>query len=357
VAIEELVDHSESVGGLIAWNHVSSIEDLQEVEVVVAASNTGGNSLNVPGVVFGGIESSLSRPLKGKGPGLVAHVVADEVVVSGVDENGHVSLQKCGDVRVEVVHPVRGEESVDLEVAISVPNVRSNTNRLSRRLSSNELVNIAEVVAEWRNCARDSNVIEIDASGLNWTDESVIAFGLGIRALVVVVSLVALGDLLNARSSGIDHLVENTIADELLDGVVLGVVSIVEVLNLWVSESVSDSNTVEVDWDGGVLLVLLVDVVADSGNVVPTVRFTSDVELLLLVLGVEFEPGLKEGVHVSSDLSLVGIEWRSIRVSSLNRLVNPHDIGLSVPGVGVEDGVGSVGCHRARSIFGEECDE
>jgi hypothetical protein len=96
---EEGVKKRQSSSGLVHWNHVTCLEHLQEGEGALAFLSMGSlgqaSRLAVidPVMISLGIEVLLAGPGQLVSPCLVAHPVADEVDITGVDQHTNTALQ------------------------------------------------------------------------------------------------------------------------------------------------------------------------------------------------------------------------------------------------------------------------
>lgn len=82
------VQNSQGLLGLIMRNHMARSKHSQERKVAVVLDFARSLAANLPGRQLLLVELGLSRPREVAGPVLVSDPVADEVAVSGVDENG-----------------------------------------------------------------------------------------------------------------------------------------------------------------------------------------------------------------------------------------------------------------------------
>jgi hypothetical protein len=77
---------------------------------------------------------------------------------------------------------------------------------------------------------------------------------------------------------------------------------VILVLDQGVSEAIADTDTGKVDVRAFLVVVALEDAGSDRGSIVAAVRLAEDEELVVGVLGVGFEEGQQEAVHVVSNL-------------------------------------------------------
>merc|ERR1711908_165507 len=85
--LDELLEHSQGSLWLVHRDHVACIEDSEEVQVVEALESTCSLTVDLPINIVEGIKLLLARPIALSRPGLAASPVADEVLVSRVDQD------------------------------------------------------------------------------------------------------------------------------------------------------------------------------------------------------------------------------------------------------------------------------
>jgi len=83
----ELGEHFKGVFWLVHWDHVTGVEHSEELEVLNRFDGTSSSSVDTPVFVFGSLEFSGMVPCDLVGPGFSTSPVADEVLISGVDEH------------------------------------------------------------------------------------------------------------------------------------------------------------------------------------------------------------------------------------------------------------------------------
>jgi len=90
---------------------------------------------------------------------------------------------------------------------------------------------------------------------------------------------------------------------------------------------------------------------------VASIGLTKNVEIVLVVLGMDFDELLNEVVKITGDLLFVVVlaVTISIRKPSTRRLINEENIRLLVPGLLVVNSRLTVLTHRARSILAKKC--
>ena len=98
----ECLKHLECVLGLIHWDHVSSVVDAEELEVLVFLELASGLSVDHPVLVLSTVEFGLATPRHGIGPCLTASPVANEIFVARVHENLQAALQDTLDLGSQV---------------------------------------------------------------------------------------------------------------------------------------------------------------------------------------------------------------------------------------------------------------
>lgn len=118
-ASEPPVEEVQGSLGLIHGDHVAGAEDLEESKVA-----TGLNLAILVAVVefdvvdAGLVEGLLSWPLKSLSPGLVSEPVADEISITGVDQDWDL-LENAWNNTVERLHPITLEQEVAVDVEVA----------------------------------------------------------------------------------------------------------------------------------------------------------------------------------------------------------------------------------------------
>jgi hypothetical protein len=159
----ECLKHLESVLGLIHGNHVSSIVDAEELEVLVFLELASGLSIDHPVLVLSIVEFGLATPRHGIGPCLTASPVANEIFVARVNKNLQAAFQDTLDLGSKVGEPVTEELSVHFLIAL-YPFARGRDVQLGLNcIVVKELVGATQVVAKGRLVALLSDVINIES--------------------------------------------------------------------------------------------------------------------------------------------------------------------------------------------------
>lgn len=325
-AVEEVVGGL----GLVVGNHVASLVDLHKGEVLSAADvavvaaidgELGGLGLCVLG---------LALPLELLDPGAVAKPVADEVGVTGVDENGDL-LEQGRDEVVHGLHPVTLEEElhIDVGVAALVGVDFDAEGALDSRVV--EVVgdvlggSVAEVLGV---LALLADVVDVHACLLVRANELTVAVDGGRDTGPSTVSVVARLDEGLAAGQGIVHgLALLSVEDSGVATLAAGHGAVVGVLGEAVSQTVADNSALEVD-----VAVLVGENLSRKGrDIVSAVRLASNVKVALGVLGVLVEEEGEQGVDVLAGSNGVVDAGATVRVADVDGLVKEDDGGVGVP--------------------------
>jgi hypothetical protein len=284
---------------------VTGAEDLEEGEVPAVLDL----AILVAIIEFDVLDASLvkgllSWPLKSLGPGLVSEPIADEVSITSIDQNWDL-LKDTRDEAVERLHPItlKQEVSVDVEIAgVVAADFRSEG--VQDILSVQVLADIAKgrvaKVALVLTLATD--IVNVLASSLVWPNHGIVAIDTGGDARPDALAVVAILDETLAAGKCVVHclafaLRENSWVTTLSAGHWL----VVFVLGQAISETVANEDGLQVD----VALLVGKDFGGENWNVVTSVRFTSDVEVLLGVLWELLEEEGEESVHILSSCDSV----------------------------------------------------
>mmetsp|Transcript_11232 Transcript_11232/g.39827 ORF Transcript_11232/g.39827 Transcript_11232/m.39827 type:complete len:371 (+) Transcript_11232:73-1185(+) len=317
-AVEQRVEHAEGGLGLIHRHHVASLVDAYEVEVVVAAHladllalhRTGLLAAEDEGLLDGGVELRLVRPIQRESPLLVSQPIANEVLVACVDQDVQARGKHRGDQLVVVPHEVEGEEFVENEVALLKFHVHAEL--LLDALVVEELGVVGHVVAQRAHGTLDAHVVWVPARRLVGQLEGQVAHLVG-RSTSRRVDDADLrvastqGGLAQGHGS-----MKAGAGDRAVDGrwriatAQAHHVRIPLVLLHWICEAVADGHALEVDVLVALLQVrvALEDAMCDSRDVVTSVALARDVEVLV-VLRHGLEKHLQELVHVLGNTVLV----------------------------------------------------
>mmetsp|Transcript_17471 Transcript_17471/g.26936 ORF Transcript_17471/g.26936 Transcript_17471/m.26936 type:complete len:418 (+) Transcript_17471:78-1331(+) len=322
------MEHLKGSNGLVHGNHVAGIVHSQELQVVNGLQSTSSLAVHVPVDVVGSLEVGLAVPLDSVGPGLATSPVADEVLVSGVDEHIKSTSEDVSDLGREAEHPVAEHGSVDEHVAL-LPLPALNAEDLLDGRVGHHVVSGGEVVAHRRNVTLLSDVIDVELGLARVSKDDAHEDVADIHSLHPAVAVV------NHVVTDIESSLKDNVLSLLDEMVLVGEVIVSGVLGVGVDEAVSDSHSLEVDLQ--VLGVLEHEVVGDSRDVVTGVTLSGDVEVLALHFGVSFEEAHHHLCHVLGDLVFVGahVEDCGAGETGSNGLVNVDNVGVVVPGVGV----------------------
>jgi hypothetical protein len=327
---EPAVEEVRRCLGLVHGNHVASTVDLHEGEVAAGLDLAVLLAGVLKRLEVSMAEILLARPLKLIGPGLVSEPVADEVSITSVDKNGDL-VENIGDELVVGLHPVTGKEEVSVDVHVAaVVAADLGTESLLDLFTVQVIGDVAEArVAEVRAVLTlASNVVNVLASALVRAHHGVIAVDAGRNTRPGTAGLVtALNQRLASRKSVVHGL---TLAVAQHGGVATlttGHGAVVLVLSVTVGKTVTNENTLEVD----VAVIVGEDLVGKDGDVVASVRLSSNVEILLGVLGELVEEEGEKGVDVLAGSDSVAHGTTAVGVANIDGLVKEDDGSIVVP--------------------------
>ena len=302
LASQPAVEELQAGLGLVHWDHVATAVEAHEGEVAVGLNLADLLTnvlvlLNDKILQLGIGELGLAGPLESLRPGLVAEPVADEIGITGVDENGNL-LKQARHQAVERLHPVAVEEevTVDVEVARFVT--------LSLGADSLPHVLLVEVVADVAHAlvaqvglilALSANIVDVLAGALVRSQESVVTIDRGWDTNPGALAVVArLNHLLATGQSVVHSLAALLVQNSRVATVTAGHWAVVLILSETVGQAVSNKHGLEVD----VALLVGQNLRSKGGDVVASVGLSSDVEVLLGVL----RELLEEEGHESIDI-------------------------------------------------------
>lgn len=349
MVVDESINHHGSRFRLIHRNHVTSSVNLDEAHENgrVGASDgtnpTDSFAVVSPFIIRSSVEVSLTSPAYTKGNGFVAHPVADVVVVTSVVEVTNTSFNQLGNQSIEATEFVfLGKHAVDGEVAGLPSDGRFGTQRSLDISAVEEGSHLVELITERRNLTFLSDVIGIEASVHVGGEKRIASFSA--KGTGFIVAFIAFLAGLGASRDGEVHQFGGELGDARL---VIGTISFATscchcrvegILNFGVDQAVTGGEASEVDLDFvGAIEVGVVDGRGGGGRVVSTVGFTDDEEFVIFHFRISSKKMLEESVVVMTNLFFVMIGATGVGVGEANtgRLINPDDVGLIVPAIGV----------------------
>lgn len=299
---------------------MTSTVDLHEGKVTAGLDLTVLLAGVLEGLEVGMAEVLLARPLELVGPSLVSEPVADEVSVTGVDENGNL-VQNVGDELVVGLHPVTVEKEVTVDVHVAaVVAADLGTKSLLDLLAVQVVGNVAKTrVAEvGAILTLASDVVNILAGALVRTHHGVVAVDAGGNTRPGTSRLVAaLDQRLAARESVVHGLALAVAQHRGVATLATGHGAVVGVLGVAIGKTVTNEDTLEVD----VAVIVGEDLVCKDGDVVTGVRLASNVEVLLGVLGELVEEEGEKGVDVLASSNGVANGTAAVGVADVDGLV------------------------------------
>jgi len=206
---------------------------------------------------------------------------------------------------------------VDGGVALS-PRTSSDVEDFLDLSLHQESIDTTEIVAKRGIFAGFSDIIDVELEGLASDSLDLeLALDHGSLGLVEVDEGVA-------KTEASDQLLVKIFINKV---VFIGKSGVLGILVVNTDETVTDTDTLEVQFKTS----SSEDVGGDSGDVVSSVGFTSDVEVSTFELREFFEEFLEEKVEMSSDGSFVLIELVGSGETSSQRLINVKDVGNIIP--------------------------
>ena len=311
-----------------------SFIDAHEGEVATGLDLAVGLVINSKVGHLGGVEILLAVPDKGLGPSLVAEPVANVISVTGVDKDRDL-LEQIGDEEVEWLGPITVEKEVAVKLAVAAL-VTSNLG--AKSLHDLGLVQVrgdpgrlavAEVLGVF---ALLTDVVHVISRSLEGANQGVVTVdGTGNAAPNALGIVAALDKRLAARQGVVHGLTFALIKDGTVVAAIVTTChgTVLSVLSLGVGQAVADGNALEVD----VTVLVGQDLGGEDGDVVASVRFTSDVEWLLSIFGEVVEEKGQQGVDVLAGSDGAGDGTTTVGVTSVDGLVNEDDRGVAVPRV------------------------
>jgi len=260
---------------------------------------------------------SSSAPGQVVGHSFTSSPIADEIFITVVDQDIQATLSNVAQIVHQISHKVHGKEDVDGGVALS-PRTASDIEDLLDTSLHQESIDTAEVVAKRRISAGFSDVVDVELEGLAGD-----SLDLELASKHGSFRLVELNEGI-ANTETIDQTIVQSFINE---AVFVSESGIFGILVVNADKTVTNTDTLEVQ----VETASSEDVGGNGGDVVSSVRFTSDVEISALVLRESVDEFLKENIEISGDLSFVLVNFSSSGVTSAQRLINVKDISNIIP--------------------------
>jgi len=292
---------------------MSSVENSVEDQILILSIFTIAAKRSVLLV----IKVSSAAPDQVIGHSFTSSPIADEILITIVDQNVHAALSNVAQIVHQISHKVLRKVDVDGGVALS-PRTASDIEDLLDFSLHQESINTAHIVAKRRISAGFSDVVDVELEGLAGD-----SLDLELASKHSSLGLVELNEGF-ANTEAIDQTLVQSFINE---AVFIGESGVVGILVINADKTVTNTNTLE----GQVEAASSEDFGGDGGDIVSSIRFTSDVEISSLVLREFIEEFLKENVEMISDLSFVCVKFSSSGVASAQRLINVKDISNVIP--------------------------
>jgi hypothetical protein len=248
---------------------------------------------------LGLVEGLLSGPLESFSPGTVSEPVANVISVTGIDQDRDL-LEEFDDKFVEWQHPVSIEEEVAIDVKVA---------RLIRRNLGPErrynilLVEILRDPAHFRVAkvvrifTLPANVIDIQSGALIRADHSIVAVDGCRDTRPHRLGGIAVLDHTGTTRVGIVHILALRVAQgRWVPTFTTSHGAVVLVLGETIGKTVANENRLKVD----VALLMRENLGGELRNIVSSIRFTSDMEVLLSIFREFIKEHGQERINVLS---------------------------------------------------------
>lgn len=322
---EPTVEELQTGLGLVEWHHVAGAKDAHESEV--AAGLDLADLLALVLVVhdlkvfqLGFSKLLVAGPFKGLGPGLVAEPVADEVGITGVDENWDL-LEHAGDETMVWLHPVTMEEEITVNAAVAaLVGLNFDTKGLHDRLLVEPLGDGVKLgVAERCHVLTlGADVIGVHAGLLVRSEDGAVAVHGGGDTDPGGLGAVAGLDQGKTTLERVVHGAASTLVqNSRVASLAAGHRAVLRILGQGVGQSVADEGGLEVD----VSVLVGENLSSKDWDVVSGIGFTGDVEVLGGIFGELLEKQGQKGVDVLSGSNGVGNGRAAVGEANVDWLV------------------------------------
>lgn len=272
----------------------------------------------------------LAGPFQGLGPGLVSEPVADEVGVTSVDEDRDL-LKDAGDKTVVGLHPVTVEEevAVDVKVAGVIPINFSPDGvadfvfvQVFRDVAHALVAKVALVLA------LAANIVHVLSGLLVRSKESIVTVDRRRDTDPCALAAVARFNHGLAAAKGVVHGAAGALVQHSrVTTITTGHGAVVFILGETISQSVPNQNRLQVD----VTLLVSKNLRSENRDVVASIRFSSNMEVLLRILRELLEEESKQGVNVLASSNRVANSVVAVGVANVDRLVQEDHGSVGVP--------------------------
>lgn len=272
----------------------------------------------------------LAGPFQGLSPGLVPEPVADEVGVTSVDEDRDL-LKDAGDKTVVGLHPVTVEEevAVDVKVAGVIPINFSPDGvadfvlvQVFRDVAHALVAKVALVLA------LAANIVHVLSGLLVRSKESIVTVNRRRDTDPCALAAVARLNHGLAAAKGVVHGAARALVQHSrITTITTGHGAVVFILSETISQSVPNQNRLQVD----VTLLVSKNLRSENRDVVASIRFSSNMEVLLRILRELLEEESKQGVNVLASSNRVANSVVAVGVANVDRLVQEDHGSVGVP--------------------------
>lgn len=337
-ALQPAVKEFQARLGLVEWDHMSASEEAHEGEVTAGLHLT--DNLARAGVVddgqvlhFSRGKFGMVRVLERLCPGLVAQPVADEIGITGIKEDGHLSNESRNET-VERLHPVAAEEEVAVNIHVAgIVGADFGAQRIHHLGLVQIFADILQLgVAEIAAFAVGPYIIGVAASALVRADDCVVAVdrsgNAGPRALAVVASFN------HGKTTGqsiIHGLAAGWIQHRWVSTFTTGHGSVVWVLGERISQPISNQNGLEVD----VAVLMSHNLGSKYWDIMSRIGFTCNMEVLLGILRKLLEEQRKKGINILSSSNCIADRVTTVGVPNVDWLIEENNGRVRVPRVRV----------------------
>lgn len=272
----------------------------------------------------------LAGPFEGVSPGLVSEPVADEVGVTSVDEDRDL-FKDARDKTVVGLHPVTMEEEVPVDVKVAgVIAINFGTDSVADfvlvqvfRYVAHALVAKVALVLTLA-----ANIVHVLSGLLVRSKESIVTIDGGRDTDPCTFAAVARLNHGLAAAKGVIHGPTSAlIQHSRVTTITTGHGAVVFILSERISQPVANQNRLQVD----VTLLMSKNFRSENRNVVASIRFSSNMEVLLRILRELLEEESEQGVNILASSNRVANSVVAVRVANVDRLVQEDHGSVGVP--------------------------
>merc|ERR550532_3248636 len=310
--MNKLIDHIQSHVWFVHWHQMARTVHLHEMESLCAANSACNIALKIVVVISCLVEGILTTPLQFSCPSFVPTPITQIVHLTCIDQRLNAIIKQFGDqlVIIDQVISCTGEEQLHFPVARSPFLLNS---KLFLNLGRVKIISHGiEIVAQRPLLASNTHIVRIPVGEFNWhlchdvtgikrsqassdVDGQTCVWVMG--PTVTISNACCAGRHRQCHQTNHFAVEDTRSMTALCCAAILTKLGVPLVLLFWVRQAIANANTSQRNLEIRILVVLPHSM-GNCGNIMPRIRLTENVELVLLILWELFVKILQECPHV-----------------------------------------------------------